>query len=183
MAISNALPVAEVSGLLAEVSDHGTQHLLEAEADLLQITDLLSEAIEKLSASFMAIHEGMLEQQAEVEVLLQDVEVSEAVNNRLAALREKVSSEVGETVTNLQFQDMTSQLIARVIKRVNGFAESLIALAEHGANMDPAHEHEEIVTLLKEMSASLKNRNEALNGGLKKSVRQEDMDSGEVELF
>ncbi len=180
MASTKTLPVAEINRLLTEVSNHGTQHLTEVETDLLQTTDLLNGAIEKLGASFMAIHEAVSEQQSEIDALLS---TSAASSERVLALREKVSLEVNAAVTGLQFQDMTSQLIARVIKRVNGLRESFIALAEHGKNMDPAHEHEEVVKLLQEMSMSLTVRDDALKGGLNKSVRQEDMDSGEVELF
>lgn len=180
MASTKTLPVTEISHLLTEVSNHGTHHLEEVEADLLQTTDLLSGAIEKLGASFMAIHQAVSEQQAEIDQLLNTEKVS---NERVLALREQVSTEVNAAVTGLQFQDMTSQLIARVIKRVNGLRESFIALAEHGENMDPKHEHDEFVKLLQDMSMNLNVRNDALKGGLNKSVRQEDMDSGEVELF
>lgn len=180
---STILPVAELRKLLAAVSDHGAQHLLEVEADLNQTTFLLSGAIEKLGDSFMAIHETVTAQQQEIDAVLNSVDVPEAALQNIHALREKISTEVNTAVTGLQFQDMTSQLIARVIKRVDGLRESLIALADHGEGMDPEHEHEEIVKLLEDMSTNLHMRNDALKGGLKKSVGQQDMDSGEIELF
>ena len=52
---TKTLPIAELRKLLAAVSDHGKQHLVEVEADMLQTTFLLSEAIEKLSTSFTAV--------------------------------------------------------------------------------------------------------------------------------
>ncbi len=183
LASTNTLPVAEISSLLSEVSDHGIQHLIEVEADLQQTTDLLSGAIQKLSDSFMAVHEATSEQQAEVDALLNCTDIPAASVERLLDLRKKVSAEVNEAVTALQFQDMTSQLITRVIKRVNGLKESLSVLAEHGASMDPAHEYQEVVRLLEEMSVGLSVRNQQLKGRLNKSVKQEDMDSGEIELF
>lgn len=183
MASTNTLPVAEISCLLTELSDHGTQHMVEVEADLRQTTELLSGAIEKLSVSFMAIHTTVSEQQAELDSLLDTIELPKKSIERIAALRDKLSTEVNAAVTGLQFQDMTSQLIERVIRRVSGLRDSLAALAEHGADIDPAHEHEEMVKLLEEISASLNMRNDALKGGLKRAVRQEDMSSGGVELF
>lgn len=65
------LPITELRSLLAAVSDHGKQHLVEVEADLLQTTFLLSEAIEKLGASFMAVHEAVTEQQQVINSLME----------------------------------------------------------------------------------------------------------------
>lgn len=180
---STILPVAELRQLLTAVSDHGAQHLCEVEADLNQTTFLLSGAIEKLGNSFMEIHTAVTDQEQEIDAILSEADIPEDAYQKLLVLRRKISSEVDAAVTGLQFQDMTSQLIARVIKRVDGLRESLTALAIHGDDMAPEHEHEEIVKLLEEMSAGLNVRNDALKGGLIKSVGQQDMSSGEIELF
>lgn len=180
---STILPVAELRQLLTAVSDHGAQHLIEVEADLNQTAYLLSGAIEKLGNSFMAIHMAVTDQQKEIDTLLNQIEISEEATQKLIVLRQKIAVEVDAAVTGLQFQDMTNQLIERVIKRVYGLRESLKALAIHGEDMAPEHEHEEIVNLLAEMSNGVNSRNDALKGGLRKSVGQQDMSSGEIELF
>lgn len=180
---SKTVPLAELRKLLTAVSDHGAQHLVEVETDLNQTTYLLSGAIEKLSASFMSIHEAITAQQQEIDQLLEAIDVPEDEYQKVLLLRKKIGDEVNAAVTGLQFQDMTSQLIARVIKRVDGLRESLDALAAHGQDMGPEHEHAEIVKLLNEMSANLNVRNTALMGGLIKSVTQQNMNSGEIELF
>ena len=59
MTIKNSLAL-EIKKLLTGLSEHGSQHLSEIETDLVQTNILLSEAIEKLSASFMAIHAAVL---------------------------------------------------------------------------------------------------------------------------
>ena len=180
---SNRLPVAELRALLTAVSEHGSQHLLEVEADLKQTTFLLSGAIEKLSSSFMAIHEAIISQQQKVDELLNVAGVPRAARRSVDESREKIGIEVNAAITGLQFQDMTSQLIARVLKRVEGLRDSLAGLAIHGVEMDAEREHEEIVKLLEEMSVHLTTRNDALKGGILKSVAQQNMNSGEVELF
>jgi hypothetical protein len=180
---STILPIAELRQLLTAVSDHGAQHLIEVEADLTQTAFLLSGAIEKLGTSFMAIHMAVTDQQKEIDTLLSQVDMSEEATQKITVLRKKISTEVDAAVTGLQFQDMTNQLIERVIKRVDGLRESLKALAIHGEDMAPEHEHAEIVSLLAEMSKGLNSRNDALKGGLRKSVGQQDMSSGEIELF
>jgi len=176
-------PIAELRSLLTAVSEHGKQHLLEVEADLMQTTFLLSGAIEKLGASFMAIHEAVTAQQQKIDSLLSAIELPQGATQSVTEYREKIGQEVNAAITGLQFQDMTSQLIARTIKRVNGLSESLTALATHGDGMETEHEHEDIARLLAEMNAHLSTRDDKLKGGLRKSVAQHDMDSGEIELF
>lgn len=180
---SRTIPVAELRSLLAAVSEHGKQHLIEVEADLMQTTFLLAEAIEKLGDSFMKIHQAVTAQQSEIDTLLQAAELSDSHFQKIMQEREKVASHVDAAVTSLQFQDMTNQLITRTIHRVNGLRDSLTALAIHGEEMDPQHEHEEIANLLDAMSASLTARNDVMKHTLRKSVAQKSMTSGEVELF
>lgn len=86
-------------------------------------------------------------------------------------------------MTGLQFQDLTSQLISRTIKRVNGLKELLQALATHGDAIEPSHEHKAIAKFLEEMSHSLHTGSHALSGGLRRSVDQHDMVTGDIELF
>ena len=180
---SSTVPVAELRQLFAAVSNHGTQHLLEVEADLNQTTFLLSGAIEKLSVSFMSIHDAITTQQKAIDALVTTVDIPQEAYQEIVTLREKISTEIDAAVTGLQFQDMTSQLIARAIKHVDGLRISLEALSVHGQGMDPAHEHQEIVNWLNDMNASLNVRNDALLGGLAKSVSQKNMNSGEIDLF
>lgn len=177
------LPIAELRSLLASVSDHGKQHLIEVEADLLQTTFLLSEAIEKLSASFTAVHEAVTEQQRVLDALVAKHPLDQSELAKLETFKQKIGDEVNAAVTSLQFQDLTSQLITRTVKRVNGLKELLYELATHGNEMDPSHEHEEIAKFLEEMSHSLNVGSTALSGGLRKSVGQHDMATGEIDLF
>ena len=107
------LPITELRSLLAAVSDHGKQHLVEVEADLLQTTFLLSEAIEKLGASFMAVHEAVTEQQQVINSLMEQHQFDPIETKKLEAFKQKIGNEVNAAVTGLQFQDLTSQLISR----------------------------------------------------------------------
>lgn len=177
------LPMNELRSLLAAVSDHGKQHLVEVEADLLQTTFLLSEAIEKLGASFMAVHEAVTEQQQVINALMQQHQFDEKETQKLEDFKQKIGEEVNAAVTGLQFQDLTSQLISRTIKRVNGLKDLLQELAAHGDEVEPTHEHEAIVKFLEEISHSLHTGSRALSGGLRRSVSQQDMVTGDIELF
>lgn len=177
------LPMTELRSLLATAADHGKQHLVEVEADLLQTTDLLSEAIEKLGVSFMAVHEAVTLQQAVLNSLMMNHQFDSEESKELEKLKNKIGEEVNAAVTGLQFQDLTSQLLARTIKRVNGLKELLNELGKHSDGMDPEHEHEEIAKFLDEMSLNLHAGSRALSGGLRRSVDQQDMATGDIELF
>lgn len=177
------LPINELRGLLAAVSDHGKQHLIEVEADLLQTTFLLSEAIEKLSASFTAVHDAVSQQQQMLDALVAKYPLDKEALAQLDAFKHKIGDEVNAAVTSLQFQDLTSQLILRTIKRVNGLKDLLLELEIHSNEMDPSHEHKEIAKFLEAMSHSLNAGSHALSGGLRRSVGQQDMTTGEIDLF
>ena len=177
------LPITELRSLLAAVSDHGKQHLVEVEADLLQTTFLLSEAIEKLGASFMAVHDVVIEQQQVINALMEQHQFDPIEIKKLEAFKQKIGNEVNAAVTGLQFQDLTSQLITRTIKRVNGLKNLLHELETHGNEIDPSHEHAAIAKFLEEISHSLHAGSNALSGGLRRSVDQHDMVTGDIELF
>lgn len=177
------LPTTELRSLLSAVSEHGKQHLVEVESDLLQTTFLLSEAIEKLGISFMAVHEAVTEQQKVLNTLITEHQFDAEETKKLEAFKQKIGEEVNAAVTGLQFQDLTSQLLTRTIKRVNGLKDLLHELGNHSDEIDPEHEHEEIAKFLDEMSHSLHVGSRALSGGLRRSVDQQDMGTGDIELF
>lgn len=190
------LPIAELRGLLAAVSEHGKQHLAEVEADLTQTSYLLSEAIEKLGASFMAIHAASAEQQNLFAELLAQSQAArgdqtpvfdradwQAKLAALETLKQTIASEANAAVTGLQFQDLTSQLITRTIKRINGLRDILDELATHGNEIDPEYEHDEIARFLEQMHKTFHAGSHALSGGLRRAVSQQDMATGEIDLF
>ena len=112
MTIKNSLAL-ELKELLSGLSEHGSQHLTEIETDLVQTNVLLSEAIEKLSASFMAIHEAVSAQQQLVDTLLAQAQAPAAAVGELRTKAVQIDQHVNAAVTGLQFQDMTNQLIGR----------------------------------------------------------------------
>lgn len=177
------LPITELRSLLLAVSEHGKQHLVEVESDLEQITILLSGAIDKLSANFMAVHEAVSQQQQVLNSLMQTHHFKQEEVDLLEGLTRKTGDEVNSAVTAMQFQDMTSQLLTRTIKRVSGLRGLLQELAVHGNEMEPTHEHAEIAKFLEDMSHTLNVGSHALAGGLRRSVDQKDMITGDVDLF
>src|SRR4051794_3865010 len=167
--------------LLSNLSEHAGQHLTEIETDLVQTNFLLGEAIEKLSASFMAIHEAVSAQQQVVESLLSGKEQASEISERLRARHAEIALHVGAAVTGLQFQDMTSQLIGRTVRRVTGLRDVLNGV---GSNTMPAESAiEEIANVLNAINASVEQQSVKLESELWKAVCQTHMESGDIELF
>ncbi len=174
---------SQVKRLLTGVSDHGRQHLLEVETDLVQTAFLLGEAVEKLGSSFFALHSAVSSQQKEVEFLLSDIAGNDPKMERLRALRDEIAQHTNEAVTGLQFQDLTSQLLARTVQRIIGLRGVLSALAVEGGELPVEGQEDDIVKMLNAINKNLDEQSSGLKDLLRKAVHQKDMDSGDIEMF
>jgi hypothetical protein len=131
----------------------------------------------------MAIHAAVAAQQDTIALLLDGGIPAEQQREKLLALQDEVGGYVNAAITSLQFQDMTSQLIERTLKRVTGLREFLGTLGEHGAEMLPESDNEEIVALLGRVSMALAIQSLELRSVLRKAVSQQHLESGDIELF
>jgi Mg2+ and Co2+ transporter CorA len=174
---------SHVKRLLSGVSAHGRRHQTEVETDLLQTGLLLEEAIDKLTNSFMAIHTVVGARQDAINRLLAGGAPSAEDSEQLAAMSGEIGQHVNTAITSMQFQDMTSQLIDRTLKRVTGLREFLATLGDHGADILPETGSEEIVDRLGKVSMALAIQSLELRSVLRKSVEQRHLESGDIELF
>lgn len=169
--------------LLSGVSDHGGKHLSEEEMDLVQTGRLLEEAVDRLTQSFMAIHQAVDAQQHSVDRLLAGLPLSPEETTRLGDMAGEIGEHVNAAITSMQFQDMTSQLIDRTLKRVTGLQAFLGTIGAHGDGIAAESGSEEVVDLLGKVSMALAIQSLELKSALRKSVNQQHLDSGDVELF
>jgi hypothetical protein len=172
-----------VASLLAGVSAHGDQHLAEVERDLVQMDVLLDEAIKKLCASFMAIHRAVGMQQDTLDSLLSAGMPAPEQAARLQALRDEISQHVGAAVTGLQFQDMTSQLIGRMVQHLAGLRDVFGALNANGPAALPESGSAEMLVMLNRIGDRVGAHCAELNGIARSTVNQRHMESGDIELF
>ena len=179
----NKILGSHVKRLMSGVSEHGRKHLTEVETDLLQAGLLLEEAIDKLSRNFMAIHASVSAQQDTIDLLLAGGTPTPAARASLGALQAEVGQHVNAAITSMQFQDMTSQLLERTLKRVGGLREFLGTLGAHGAEMLPDSDNEIIVESLGKVSMALAIQSLELRGVLRRAVSQQHLESGDIELF
>lgn len=177
------LPVTELQRLLSRMSEHGSQHLQDAEDDLEQTLFLLEQAIKTLSDAFMQISQLVNQQQASVQGALAKHGATAEVNTELQNLREQINQEVDTAITGLQFQDLTSQLITRSMKRISGLRDLLAVMANFGNDDCSAQQYASAEQLLEGMHHSLSVKSGALKDGLRQEVKQKHMASGEIEFF
>lgn len=174
---------SQLRHLLNNLSGHGTQHLTEIETDLAQTNILLGEAIQKLGASFMAIHEAVNAQQQSIEALLASGgALAPETATQIRARQQEIGMHVNAAVTGLQFQDMTSQLIGRTVQRVTGLREVLDGVADGSSGISESSA-EDIANALTGINAMLDEQSTRLERALYKAVCQTHMESGDVELF
>lgn len=172
----------QVMHLLSGVSMHGDRHLAEVERDLVQMDVLLDEAIKKLCASFMAIHHAVDRQQEALNSMLaEDISASDYAA-RLETIRGEINRHVGAAITGLQFQDMTSQLIGRMAQHLTGLRD---VFGEIGAGEPalPESSNEALLEKLNRISDRVCARRSGQAGGVRSSVGQRHMESGDIELF
>jgi phosphoglycerate-specific signal transduction histidine kinase len=172
----------QVLRLLSGVSTHGDQHLAEVERDLVQMDVLLGEAIKKLCVSFMAIHHAVDQQQEAVKALLADSMPEPKYAARFEALHDEIKHHVSAAVTGLQFQDMTSQLIGRMVQHLTGLRDVFGELDGRNPAL-PESSNEDLLEKLDRIRDRVSARCSEQAGGVRCTVNQHHMESGDIDLF
>lgn len=181
--MSNELLGSHVKQLLTGVSDHGISHLQEIESDLVQITVLLSNAIGDLGTSFLDLHATLKLQEALINNNIEAGAFDSEHNDQFRKIQSEVEVHINSAVRNLQFQDLTSQLVSRTVQRSTGLRDLLCTISLVGNAIQQDSGHAEIVLLLKEVSRKLELQSAELKSLLRKTVSQQDLGSGDIELF
>lgn len=172
-----------IKNLLGTVAGQSIDHLSEVDTDLLQTSLLITEAIDKLAASFLSIHAAVTAQQVIVDQLLDVGKSHEAERAQIDALRADIDAHVRAAITGLQFQDMTSQLIGRSRKRIHGLHESLTVLGDCARQIIEESAIDTLATQLEQTREAVSLHSSTLDGALRKSVSQTHLESGDIELF
>lgn len=180
------LVLQELRHLLAEIGSVGEHHLKHVEADLIQTDVLLDEAIAVLTQSFSKLFQVIQEQQEEIDLLLRGKKAATPENlQHLSTLKDVVNAQINVMVTGMQFQDMTSQLLERIVRRVNGLREVLNMVSESSQHLPVEGDitADQISVLLSQMLDNMSQKTTELENILWRSVRQTRMESGDVDLF
>ena len=173
----------ELQELLQGVVGSSNDCLSEMESDLLQVNLLLMEAINKLGDNVMEIGQGMSIQQQIIDQLTKTGACSPFVSGRFDELRQSVDGNVASVIIAMQFQDITSQLLDRVLSRVRCLQEMLEDIDRLAAGVSGADNEDDVMALIRTVGLESLNKRKDLNASRVRSVMQEHMESGSIDLF
>ncbi|UOA10489.1 hypothetical protein [Methylobacter sp. S3L5C] len=146
-------------------------HLAEAADDVYQTRLILDEAISKLERSFYGIQDELAQQRRLAET------------NGSSACADKLAVHLHQAIIGLQFHDLTDQLLQRVNARFDGLREMLVVMDYKKTMVSGYDEAEDLSLSLRESDEKLSELSVTLQNALSKSLRQQHMGSGDVELF
>lgn len=169
--------------LLQNIAGNGSIYLSEMESDLLQINLLLMEAINKLGTNVVLIGQDVNHLQGMVKQLINSKGDSQFMMDRINDLNEIIGSNVASVVTAMQFQDMTSQLLDKVLSRVTGLQTMLEELEKLATEVSGAESEGDIQMMVSAIGEEMNELRRSLEGLHAQRVSQKHMESGSIELF
>ena len=148
--------------------------------DLDQLRRILADAAEKLSSAFCEMTSSLSELARLIDTAHD--EPGGAPLTEITAIARDVTSRTGSTVQSLQFEDMATQLLQHVgrrLARLELFSQDMSVLHPHPDNPAAPLTDEVLDDLFRRLDA---HRSELLAVG-RKTVQQQSLDSGGIELF
>lgn len=177
-----------VADEVRHLADH-SQRLSSEIAGLVHDTEAVIESNKEVAAEMASKDMTFaLDSKGRVEEMFDYVHsVNAEVESELGRAKEvaaEIEGSVGAAVTGLQFDDLITQLVEHVAELVEGGAETASALlrdhAQAALDTRPGSDFEESVL---EFLRSRSEQRRKLTAGKAKSVSQETMQVGEIELF
>jgi chemotaxis regulatin CheY-phosphate phosphatase CheZ len=169
--------------LLGSVVGNSFIYLSEMESDLLQINLLLMEAINKLGDNVIEIGQSVRYQQQIVKQLAMAGNNSPFELERLEKLGQSVDDKVRSVVIAMQFQDMTSQLLDKVLSRVTGLQKMVEDMEKLASEVSRAESDGDVRMMIRAAGAEMTSQRHELEKSHIDRVSQKHMESGSIELF
>ncbi len=149
-------------------------------ADLEQLRAILGDAAGKLSSTFRVITTGTGEMQAALDEAMTSHATDPLI--RIREITSNMTSTTGTTIQSLQFEDMASQLLAHVNRRLcalQQFSKEMSILNAGSNHLPPFLTEVELEAAF----ANLARHRDLLRNDVRKAVQQQSLDSGDIELF
>ncbi len=156
------------------------ENFSESLQDLQQLRGLLGDATAKLSVAFQTmIHQAKAQRVAALHL---EVSVGSEAVREVKDLAEEITRGSQMVVQSLQFEDMATQLLAHVDRRLNW----LEVYAREAAPLFDAVSGDVVgltASALADVEQRLGGRREEMAAWSRKAVQQESLDEGDIELF
>ena len=173
----------ELHELLQTVVGNSNDCLSEMESDLLQVTLLLMEAINKLGDNVVEIGHNVNSQKQFINQLAKMVNGSPFVLEKLDELNRTVDENVAAVITAMQFQDITNQLLDKVLSRVKCLRDVLDEVEKLASGISNADNEDDVLSMIHKSSVTMNSKHEELKSLQVQSVMQLHMDPGSIDLF
>lgn len=163
----------ETVRLMQGIAQQGTMHLRELDGDFSQLRDLLAVSIDRITASFMHISH------------LATLDGGERPADALAAAArlEEIAMTATTVATELQFHDLSTQILARSAGRVNGLHNLLSQLGDLCIHLEFEESERHRAKGIATASEQMMHGSQELATRLRKTVQQKNLDVGDIELF
>jgi len=176
--------VADEVRKLSKKSDDFSDEISRLTSDVKNTLSDASGIVNKVVSADMNV---ALSGKQQVSEMSNSMEQLEQHSNQIISQTQQASQEinvlVNQAVTSLQFEDMCTQLLAHISRRVDAVSE-LSGLVEnlHVARMNPnlIDDYRGLLTGLEATLASLKPKIDSVQH---QAVSQQDLDEGDIELF
>ncbi|MDR0933945.1 MAG: hypothetical protein LBM56_02480 [Burkholderiaceae bacterium] len=169
--------------LLQNMASDNFVYLSEIESDLLQIDLLFRDAVSKLGNNVVGIGKDVRRQQQIVRQLMETGSCSPYALERLGKLGEEMDDNVAAVVTAMQFQDMSSQLIEKVLVRVAALQEVVREMNKLATDVSGAESEGDVQMIIRAVGKEMTSRRRKLEGSHTRQVSQQHMEAGSIELF
>lgn len=176
--------VADEVRKLSKKSDDFSDEISKLTKEVKQTLTEATEVVNKVVSADMNVALSGKKQVTEMSVSMADLEQH---SNQIIAQTQQASQEinvmVNQAVTSLQFEDMCTQLLAHISRRLAAVSELSGLVDElHVARMNPSllEDHRGALTRLEASLVLLKPKIASVQH---QAVSQQDLDEGDVELF
>jgi hypothetical protein len=149
-------------------------------ADLSQLRAMLSDAAAKLSGTFRVVTASSDELRRTLGEVQETTDLP--VLKRLNTIAEEMASTTGTTVQSLQFEDMATQLLQHVDRKLDvlaSLAKDMAVINPTAASIPPLLRTNQ----LDELFERLESYRTELSVATRKVVQQSSLESGDIELF
>ena len=176
--------VADEVRKLSKKSDDFSDEISQLTAAVKMTLADASEVVNKVVSADMNVALSGKQQVAEMSDSVEELEKQTSqVLEQTQQASQQINVMVNQAVTSLQFEDMCTQLIAHITRRVDAVSE-LSGLVDnlHVARMNPIllEDYRGTLTRLEESLTSLKPKIASVQH---QAVSQQDLDEGDIELF
>ena len=174
---------SELHELLQSVVCNSGDCLSEMESDLLQVNLLLMEAINKLGDNVLEIGRNLDSQKQVINQMVKMGNGSPFIIEQLDELGQSVDEGVASVITAMQFQDITSQLLDKVLGRVRCLREVLDEVEKLAGGITKAGSDSDVLAMIHEASLAMHIKHEQMKAIEVQNVMQSHMDPGSIDLF